>query len=79
MSAVLGVLRDEAPNHLLDTLAAAGWSVTIVAAEAGVRVTARRGEVTHMRDGPELADVVLLLATLCARAPRVRASRPESA
>lgn len=59
---------------LLDSLAAAGWSIAIVAALKGIRATASLGATEVEAEGAHLADVVIVL---CAAAQRQQ-GRDES-
>jgi hypothetical protein len=72
VSSLLGTPRAEAPYHILDTLAAAGWWISIVADPKGIKVTATHSGSTVVEvTGPELAEVTLLVAAACARKSRV--------
>lgn len=68
MSALLGTPREVAPYLILDALATGGWTVSIVASAAGVRVRAARGDGLEAEEtGDDVESVALLLATQCAR------------
>ena len=67
MSSVLGTPRAEAPYLILDTLAAAGWSISIEGDPDGIKVKARRRRDLVEATGRDLAEVVLLVAAGCAR------------
>jgi len=67
VSSLLGVSHRESGYLILDWLAAAGWTLTIVAGDRGLKATATFGELVVEAEGKELADVALVLHAACGR------------
>jgi hypothetical protein len=75
VSSVIGIPTNEAPWYILDTLAGAGWTLSITAGECGrgIRVRATRhhlitaAELEVEESGKDVAEVALVIAMRCAR------------
>lgn len=67
MSSLLGVPHRRSGYLILDWLAAAGWTLTIVAGDRGVKATATFGALVVEAEGKELAEVALVLHAACRR------------